>query len=242
MKTWTAWRSIPILLPAWKTKGKKALVLRDLMAGVTYPVEVPAPQVPLESNLFWISVHTPNGQVRTSTKRISHDHIPWTYNIQPLAVQVNDVQVKTLAKKVGYVMGAGDRVPEAMGKMGIEVQLIDPAAVTAEELQGFDAVVFGIRALNTLVDINNHMDKFYAYAKAGGNLVMQYNTAHRLKTDKIGPEGEIKLSRGRVTEENAYVFIVEDHMVLHNPNDIGEEDWLNWVQERGIVFCLGVDL
>ena len=32
--------------------------------------------------------------------------------------------IKTLAKNVGYIMGAGDEVPEALRQMGCEVTLL----------------------------------------------------------------------------------------------------------------------
>ena len=67
-------------------------------------------------------------------------------------------------------------------------------------------------------------------------MVVQYNTRHRLKSDKLGPY-PIKLSRDRVTEEGAIVtFTTKDHPVLKAPNDISEEDFIDWTQERGLYF------
>lgn len=65
---------------------------------------------------------------------------------------------------------------------------------------------------------------------------MQYNTAHRLKSEPLGPYS-ISLSRDRVTEEDAAVTIInKDHPVLNAPNKITEADFNNWVQERGLYF------
>ena len=48
----------------------------------------------------------------------------------------------------------------------------------------------------------------------------------------------IKLSRDRVTDENAIVyFLKKDHPLLNEPNKITQEDFKGWVQERGLYFA-----
>jgi hypothetical protein len=67
-------------------------------------------------------------------------------------------------------------------------------------------------------------------------MIVQYNTNRGLKTDAIAPF-EMKMSRDRVTEEDAKVrFINPDHPVLNTPNRIDQEDFEGWVQERGLYF------
>ena len=47
----------------------------------------------------------------------------------------------------------------------------------------------------------------------------------------------LKISRDRVTEENAKVtFLKKQHKVLNQPNEITEKDFDFWVQERGLYF------
>ena len=66
---------------------------------------------------------------------------------------------------------------------------------------------------------------------------MQYNTAHRLKTEDIGPY-PFHLSRDRVTEELAIVDLLKpDHRLMTYPNKITVLDFANWVQERGLYFA-----
>lgn len=172
-----------------------------------------------------------------ATSVIKYDHLPWIYAHRPIHINYHEIKVKCSAKKVGYVVGAGDQVPEAMEAMGLNVTILDHATVTYAELQEYDAIVFGVRALNVHDDIRLHLQKFYDYASAGGTLIMQYNTSHRLQTNRIGPlDTEINLSRERVTEEDAEVKILVDHVALHTPNEIRKKDWDNWVQERGLYF------
>ena len=74
------------------------------------------------------------------------------------------------------------------------------------------------------------------YVKEGGNLIVQYNTNRRLKTDNIAPY-DLQLSRDRVTDENAEVKILEpNHPILNFPNKITTQDFESWVQERGLYF------
>jgi hypothetical protein len=67
---------------------------------------------------------------------------------------------------------------------------------------------------------------------------MQYNTAWRSMQDlAFGPK-PFKLSRNRVTEEDAEVtFELPKHKVLNSPNKITTKDFDNWVQERGLYFA-----
>lgn len=180
--------------------------------------------------------------IEYSTSVIKYDHIPWIYHSKKARFKMRHVKAQLTARNVGYIMGAGDKVPEAIRALGATVDLLDYRKVPLDQLLNYDAVVFGIRALNVHEDIDSYMDKFYDYAEAGGTLIMQYNTAHRLKTQKIGgKEGHITLSRGRVTEEDAEVLLFElmnEHIerVFQFPNNISEADWDNWVQERGLYF------
>ncbi|MBR9859753.1 PIG-L family deacetylase [bacterium] len=197
--------------------------------------------IPFEFNTssteITLNVKADGQDIEQSMVTIKHDHLPWIYNVKPVTIRIHFVDAKLEAKKVGYVMGAGDKVPEAIEQLGAEVIILDPLSIDPYELSQFDAIVFGIRALNTIEGIDQALPKFHAYAKAGGNLVFQYNTAHRLKTEQIMPEGyDITLSRDRVTEEDAEIKVDKIHKVLQSPNEITKKSWENWVQERGLYF------
>ena len=110
------------------------------------------------------------------------------------------------------------------------------AEITAENLKRFDAVVLGIRAYNTQERIANWQPELLAYVKAGGVVVVQYNTTSDLKTKEIGPF-PLEISRDRVTDENAEVRILApDHPLMNTPNKITADDFKGWVQERGLYF------
>jgi len=76
----------------------------------------------------------------------------------------------------------------------------------------------------------------FDYVKNGGNVIVQYNTTNNLVTKEIAPF-ELKLSRDRVTEEDAPVtFLSPKHPVLNQPNRITNQDFDGWIQERGLYF------
>lgn len=74
------------------------------------------------------------------------------------------------------------------------------------------------------------------YVKAGGNLIVQYNTTASLLSNEFGPY-PLTLSRDRVTVENSPVeLLLKNHPVLNLPNKIVPADFDGWVQERGLYF------
>lgn len=168
--------------------------------------------------------------------QFKYDHIPSLAVFPSAEAKVVKVDLQKKGQLVAYVMGAGDKVPEAIEEMGYTVTELSIDQLLIADINKYDAIVLGIRSLNSVESIGSINEKVTAYVKQGGNLVMQYNTAHRLKSEPLGPYS-ISLSRDRVTEEDAAVTIInKDHPVLNAPNKITEADFNNWVQERGLYF------
>lgn len=137
---------------------------------------------------------------------------------------------------MGYIQGAGDAIPAALREIGYEVWEMKEEEITPENLAKLDAVVLGVRALNTNERISFYMPSLLDYVKRGGTLITQYNTSFRLKTKEFAPY-PIQLSRARVAEEDAEVRILKpEHELLNVPNKITSADFDGWVQERGLYF------
>ncbi len=168
---------------------------------------------------------------------IDYDHIPFQTVILPSETKVVRLDIKKKGENIGYIEGAGDVVPESLQQIGYNVTTIQPESISAESLASFDAIVVGIRAYNTIEELKFKQQYLLEYVKNGGNLVVQYNTSHRLKVkDNLGPY-TLKLSRDRVTDESAAItFLSPDHQVLNSPNKITSNDFNGWVQERGLYF------
>jgi hypothetical protein len=142
--------------------------------------------------------------------------------------------LNTVGLSVAYLAGAGDEIPQIMEQLGYHVTLIKPKDLK-ENLKGYDALIFGVRAYNVYPELENYHDEIMHYIELGGNVVMQYNTSRGLDV-QLGPHPFI-LSRERITDENAQVQILNPtDSILIYPNQINENDFDNWVQERGLYF------
>jgi hypothetical protein len=171
-----------------------------------------------------------------SLQTISYDHFP----VQTLLPEANAKAVRINLRKEGntiaYIKGAGDDIPSALRNMGYEVWEMNNDEVTESNLKRVDAVVLGVRTLNTNERVRYFMPALLDYVKEGGTVVVQYNTNSRMETEKISPY-PIKIGRQRVTEETAEVMILKpNHAVLNIPNKITAADFSGWVQERGLYF------
>jgi len=167
---------------------------------------------------------------------IEYDHIPYQTVLLPSESKIVRLNIKKIGNNIGYIEGAGDVVPESLKQIGYNVVTIKPEDINTELLARFDAIVLGIRAYNTVDELKFKQKYLFDFVKNGGNLIVQYNTNRRLKLDKIAPY-DLKLSRDRVTDENAEVRILDtDHPLLNYPNKITGEDFNGWVQERGLYF------
>ncbi len=194
------------------------------------------PPSSLSQSLIIAEVSNDGNWYNQSKEEIIYDHIP--SQICYLAASAKVVRVP-LTKKgkndIGYIMGAGDVIPEALQSIGYNVTLLDPDQ-GLENLDKYQAIIIGIRAYNVVESLPLVQDKLFAYAKTGGNLITQYNTTWRLKTKTLTPFN-LQLSRDRVSQENAEVTILKsEHESMIWPNKLNDQDWENWVQERGLYF------
>lgn len=170
---------------------------------------------------------------------IEYDHIPPVRYFYQDDIKVLNIDLKTVGKKIGYIEGAGDKVPAALEQMGYEVVMLKEKDITAANLKALDAVITGVRAYNIHDFLQAKYEVLMDYVKEGGNLVVQYNTNNFASTvsAKMGPFPFV-VSRSRVTDETAKVdFLLPNHPVLNYPNKITQKDFDNWIQERGIYFA-----
>ena len=175
---------------------------------------------------------------------ISYEHIPTVTYFSKATPRVIRVDLKTAGKKIGYIVGAGDKVPEMIELMGYQVTELAREDINAEKLKQFDAVVVGVRAYNVHDWMQAKTDVLMEYVRNGGNMVVQYNTnsfAGPLQKMQIGPK-PFMISRTRTTEEDCEVnFLLPDNPLLNFPNKISTADFNGWIQERGIYYADNFD-
>lgn len=183
------------------------------------------------------AIATLNGKEYSKGRiEIDYDHIPKQTLYPDVEVKVVKLNLVKRGNLVGYIEGAGDAIPENLEQVGYRVDRLSKDDVTVTNLSRYDAVILGVRAFNTVNWLSFKNSDLFEYVKQGGNLIVQYNTSHRLVTKQVAPY-DIKLSRDRVTVEEAPVNVLDvNHPMMTSPNKITQRDFENWVQERGLYF------
>ncbi len=184
-------------------------------------------------------------EISSGMASIAFPHIPPQTLFPEAAAKLERANIALTAHKIGYVMGAGDQVPEALGQLGCEVRLLSARDLAEGDLGGFDAIVTGVRAYNVRADLRANQQRLLDYVHDGGTLIVQYNVAEggpfggrrSGQLSHIGPY-PLEVGRGRVSVEEAPVrFLAPDSVLLVSPNHISERDFEGWIQERGLYFA-----
>ncbi len=171
-----------------------------------------------------------------SIQVIDYDHIPVQTLLPRSSVNLINVDMKISADKIGYIMGAGDAIPENLRQVGYSVDILGKDDITIENINEYDAIVLGVRAFNTVEWLSYKNEVLFEYVRQGGTMMVQYNTNRSLVTEEVAPY-PLSLSRDRVTVEEAPVQILDaEHPAMNFPNQITEKDFDGWVQERGLYF------
>ncbi|SFT38453.1 N-acetylglucosaminyl deacetylase, LmbE family [Lishizhenia tianjinensis] len=170
---------------------------------------------------------------------ISYDHIPTQVIFSPAALKCIplDLQVKENLK-VAYIKGVEDDVANAIRQLGVQVDEFEVSDLVTIDLSNYTTVVLGIRIYNVHPELENFHPQIENFVKAGGNLIIQYNTASRSGDFSPFSPLPFKIGRNRVTEEDATAIILNpEHPIFTQPNAITNNDFEGWVQERGLYFA-----
>jgi LmbE family N-acetylglucosaminyl deacetylase len=221
----TGWKSVPQSQPIkLATVGEQDQL--------TFEVTPPA----AEGRATLRAVATVNGrEVANGMETIGYPHIPPQTLFPPSNVKLVRANIAIKAHKVGYIMGAGDQMPDALRQLGVEVTLLSQADLEQGDLSRFDAIVAGVRAYNVRNDLKANQSRLMNYVKNGGTYIVQYQNAD--PSLNLGPY-PFTVPGGnqyRITVEEALVtFPHPDSALLQVPNHIGPRDFDGWVQERAL--------
>ncbi len=167
---------------------------------------------------------------------INYEHISKQQVLKPSEAKLIQLSIKTGQEKIAYIMGAGDEVPKSLRQMGYAVTLLKPEEITVENLKFFNVVITGIRAYNTVQALAFKQTILFDFVKEGHNMIVQYNTMDDFVTPNFAPY-PLKISKDRVTDENAAVtFLEPNHPILNQPNTITPKDFEGWKQEQGLYY------
>lgn len=174
---------------------------------------------------------------------IQYDHIPEIIYFSKAATDLVGIDLSVAGKRAGYIPGAGDKIPEALQKMGYEVVTLSSNDISKESLEDLDVIVTGVRAYNIHPWLNESHEVLMNYVEEGGVLLVQYNTNNNIGPlkAKIGPY-PFNISRTRITDEEAAVkFLDRTDALMNYPNKIAATDFDDWIQERSIYHAADYD-
>ena len=224
------WRSSPENAPfAFTHEG----------ASKTFSFQVSTKNVEAGTEYTIQAIATYNGEAYTTGyQAIDHPDLEPRHLYRPAVMTLHSIPLKVPSNvSVGYIMGVGDRVPEALQQIGIDVEMLDREELRTGDLNRFDTILVGIRAYAVRQDLIAYNGRLLDYVHQGGNLIVQYQTPEF----DAAPFGPYPYTMGRrpeeVSEEYARVTILmPDHPIFHHPNRITAADFEDWVEERGSKF------
>jgi LmbE family N-acetylglucosaminyl deacetylase len=157
------------------------------------------------------------------------------YNLYtPAQLNTRKIDVKLApGLRIGYVMGPGDLVPDAIQAMGAIPHLLSDADLASGDLAQWNVIVIGIRAYSTRPALTAAQPRLNEFVRNGGTLVVQYQSSNF--------PAPLPLALGRIAErvvdEDAPVKLLDPaNSLLTTPNKITAADFNGWVEERGHSF------
>ena len=174
----------------------------------------------------------------TGFQVVEYPHIRKRLLMHPAEAEVRSIDLKVAPNlKVGYIMGVGDKVPDAIAQLGVPVSMIDPDEMAWGDLSKYPVIMVGVRAYERRADLRANNARLLDYARKGGTVLLNYQRTEFNQTQGGYGPYPAQTTSNRVTDENASVkILVPDHPAMTTPNKIGPATWANWVQERGTYF------
>lgn len=224
------WRVTPPHIPFSFTRPDQAATM---MFEVTPPEAIQTGTYRVAAYAEW------NGQrFDKGYETIAYPHIETRHLYRDAVSEVHVFDVKIARDlRIGYIMGAGDNVPQALEQLGVQIRLLDETELSTGDLSAYDVIVAGIRAYEVRRDLTAYNHRLLEYVRRGGTYIVQYNK-YEFNAAQYGPyPARIDRPHDRVTREDAPVRILEPrHPVFHFPNTITAADFDGWIQERGLYF------
>jgi LmbE family N-acetylglucosaminyl deacetylase len=175
---------------------------------------------------------------------ISYPHIQTHYYYTDAEATVRVFDLRVAPVRVGYIMGSGDEVPDAIRRMGLDVTMLDETQLATGDLSRFDTIVVGVRASQTRPDFVAHHARLLEFVRRGGALIVQYqrpdyaakNLPPLAARMEVAPRSATDSPTiARVVDERATVRVLQPaHPAFNFPNRITPADFEGWVQERSL--------
>ena len=134
------------------------------------------PPAKLEAGNFIVTAYADRAGEKFSTSLEPLPSMPtilWSAPAQTV-VHAFDINVPPNLH-VGYISAEGEPVPDALRRLGINVEMLDTTALEFGDLSHYDAIVVGVRAYELRPELAGANQRLLDYVSGGGTLVVQYN-------------------------------------------------------------------
>jgi LmbE family N-acetylglucosaminyl deacetylase len=227
--------------PGWPAVAPLPFAIARRGEHAFFEVAVAPPRsIPSGSAAFEVAAVLEDGRrEKLAVRLLEYPHIPPTPIPEPAAVGVvvADIRLPAL-RRVGYVRGASDRVPEDLASIGVPLEVLSRRDLDGADLSRYDAIVVGSRAYESDPELARANARLLDYVRAGGLAIVQYQQYPYVEGKFAPLPLEIARPHDRVTDETAKVVALDPkHPILTTPNLIGDADWEGWAQERGLYFA-----
>jgi LmbE family N-acetylglucosaminyl deacetylase len=185
------------------------------------------------------AVATASGkEYREGYELIDHRDLEVRYLYRASTAEVRGLEVTTVAGlKVGYVMGVGDQVPLGLQQLGAQVTLLGERELASADLSVYDTIMTGTRAYAVRDDLKTYNQRLIDYARAGGNVVVLYNTQEFVPNQWAPFPADLPRGAEEVSEEDSPVTILAPTQQSFTwPNKITLADFDGWMEQRGSKF------
>jgi hypothetical protein len=183
-----------------------------------------------------------NFEFNEGVQQVGYPGVRPYYYYHPATYRARGVDVKVApGLKVGYIMGTGDEVPQALEQIGVNPHLLTDDEILHGDLSQYNTIVLGIRTYAARPALAAATPRLLDYTKNGGTVVVEYNSGEYDRN--FGPYPyTLGRSPEKVVDEKSKVTILEPNNPLMTlPNKITEADFDGWVEERGHSFMQSWD-
>jgi LmbE family N-acetylglucosaminyl deacetylase len=213
-------------------------------AGDQYAKLTVTPPTKLSAGTFPLAAFAQRGEERFFTSLSPLPSMPTLLWSQPAECRVYAFDATVPDDlRIGYISAESEPIPQALERLGIQVEMLDAAALAFSNLARFDAIVVGVRGYELRTELAGANQRLLDYVSSGGTLVVQYQRdfawdkfQYAPYPAKISPE-KPNSPLPRITDEASPVrFLKQDDPILNKPNKITPQDFNGWIQERGLYF------
>jgi LmbE family N-acetylglucosaminyl deacetylase len=144
--------------------------------------------------------------------------------------------------RVGFVPSFDKSLRNALSALGVDARELTVADIGKVDLRNFDTILIDNRGYQAHPELIKKNARLLEFVRNGGTLVVFYHKASEWNPDPAKGRPQLSpypivLGSERVTDETAPVAFTEpENRLLNYPNKIGNDDFKDWIQERGLYF------